>query len=407
MPEIILHHYDISPFAELARVALGHKQLAWRSVIIPSMMPKPDLVELTGGYARTPVLQIDAEIYCDTAAILDALEALQPAPSLYPAPLGNLHRMIAGWTGAGQFGAHVGAAMRNIPEGALAPGFAADRKKRFVGFDFDMMPVVAPHLETQVMANADWLEALLADGRAFVGGDAPGHGDLGLYMNIWFLIAMPFAKPFADDLFKRPALAAWFERIRAIGHGTVTESDAEEAIAIAAASTPADIAGPVEAGQSVGQMVKIKTEHSGDDAVEGELLRCGTGGIAIRRKSDRAGLLNITNITVTVAITPKLITPLPSAQVRAFAGRGSCRCGLPFQRASLSIPRVGQRSRPCAARQSPPLRQNPVPETASTVQPVPVQAQPGQHDHPFPRSTRACLTMPNPPPASQGVREPD
>jgi glutathione S-transferase len=153
MPEIILHHYETSPFAELVRVALGVKQMHWRSVIIPTMMPKPDLVELTGGYARTPVLQIDAEMYCDTAAIIDALEALQPTPSFYPAPLGSLHRMIAGWTGAAQFGAHVGAAMRNIPPGVLGPGFAEDRKKRFVGFDFDMMPVFAPHLETQVTTD--------------------------------------------------------------------------------------------------------------------------------------------------------------------------------------------------------------------------------------------------------------
>jgi glutathione S-transferase len=293
MPQIILHHYETSPFAELVRVALGMKQLSWRSVIIPNMMPKPDLVELTGGYARTPVLQVDAEIYCDTAAILDALEALQPTPTFYPAPLGNLHRMIAGWTGAGQFGAHVGAAMRNIPPDVLAPGFAEDRKKRFVGFDFDMMPVVAPHLETQVTVAADWLQETLSDGRAYIGGDAPGHGDLGLYMNLWFLVAMPFAKDFADSIFARPALAAWFERIRAIGHGNVIESSAEEAIDIAAANTPADISGAVEAGQSVGQPVKIKTETSGDDPVKGTLLRCGSDGITVRRNGERAGPLNI------------------------------------------------------------------------------------------------------------------
>jgi glutathione S-transferase len=293
MPEIILHHYETSPFAELARVALGMKQLSWRSVIIPSMMPKPDLVELTGGYARTPVLQIDSEIYCDSAAILDVLESLKPEPSFYPAPLGNLHRMIAGWTGGGQFGAHVGAAMRNIPAGVLAPGFAEDRKRRFVGFDFDMMPLVAPHLETQVTVAADWLESVLADGRAFIGGDAPGHGDLGLYMNLWFLTAMPFAQPFADSIFARTGLSAWFERIRSLGHGNATESSAEEAIAIAAASAPADISGPVETGQSVEQAVKIQTETSGDEPVAGQLLCCNSGGISIRRTSERAGPLNI------------------------------------------------------------------------------------------------------------------
>jgi glutathione S-transferase len=249
MPEIILHHYETSPFAELVRVALGVKQLRWHSVIIPNMMPKPDLVELTGGYARTPVLQVDAEIYCDTAAILDALEVLKPEPTFYPAPLGSVHRMVAGWAGAGQFGAHVGAAMRNIPPGVLAPGFAEDRKRRFVGFDFDKMPMVAPHLETQVTVSADWIEEALSDGRGFIGGDAPGHGDLALYSNLWFLVAMPFAKPFADGVFARAKLAAWFERVRAFGHGDLVASDADAAIAIAAASTPADISGLVEAGK--------------------------------------------------------------------------------------------------------------------------------------------------------------
>lgn len=186
MTDIVLHHYPTSPFAELARTALGLKGLAWRSVEIPMMLPKPDLVELTGGYARTPVLQIGAEIYCDTAAILDALEVLHPEPSFYPAPLGAAHRMIAGWAGAGQFAAHVGAAFKNAPADALPPGFAEDRKKRFVGFDFDAMPKFAPHLETQVLASAGWIEALLADGRSFVGGEAAGHGDLALYSNLGF-----------------------------------------------------------------------------------------------------------------------------------------------------------------------------------------------------------------------------
>jgi len=293
MPEIVLHHYETSPFAEMVRVALGLKGLRWRSVIIPNMMPKPDLVELTGGYARTPVLQIDADIYCDTAAILDALERHQPQPSFYPAPLGDLHRMVAGWTGAGQFGAHVGAAMRNIPADVLGPGFAEDRKRRFVGFDFNKMPLVAPHLETQVTVAADWLESVLKDGRAFIGGDAPGHGDLGLYMNLWFLVVMPFAKPFADGIFARPALMAWFERVRAIGHGDAVPTGAQEAIEIAKACAPADISGPVEAGQSVGQMVRIQTENSGDDPVEGTLLSCGSQGIVIRRESAKAGPLNV------------------------------------------------------------------------------------------------------------------
>ncbi|RZI55153.1 MAG: glutathione S-transferase family protein, partial [Pseudomonas sp.] len=69
MSELILHHYPTSLFAEKARLMLGFKGLSWRSVNIPSIMPKPDLMPLTGGYRKTPVLQVGADIYCDTALI--------------------------------------------------------------------------------------------------------------------------------------------------------------------------------------------------------------------------------------------------------------------------------------------------------------------------------------------------
>ena len=69
MDTLILHHYPASPFAEKIRRVLAFKQLAYRSVIIPDVMPKPDVLALTGGYRRTPILQIGADIYCDTALI--------------------------------------------------------------------------------------------------------------------------------------------------------------------------------------------------------------------------------------------------------------------------------------------------------------------------------------------------
>src|SRR6185369_1531695 len=74
MAELILHHYDISPYAEKVRLIMGLKRLAWRSVQIPVVMPKPDLTALTGGYRLTPVLQIGADIYCDTRTIARRLE---------------------------------------------------------------------------------------------------------------------------------------------------------------------------------------------------------------------------------------------------------------------------------------------------------------------------------------------
>src|SRR5690348_5560498 len=95
--ELILHHYDFSNYAEKARLALGYKQLAWRGVTIPPVAPKPDLTLLTGGYRRTPVLQIGADIFCDTKLILRELERRKPQPTLYPEGLTAQAGMIAYW----------------------------------------------------------------------------------------------------------------------------------------------------------------------------------------------------------------------------------------------------------------------------------------------------------------------
>jgi len=84
MQQLILHHYPMSPFAEKIRLILGYKGLRWSSVLIPNIMPKPDVTALTGGYRKTPILQIGADIYCDTALIADVIEERHPQPTLYP-----------------------------------------------------------------------------------------------------------------------------------------------------------------------------------------------------------------------------------------------------------------------------------------------------------------------------------
>ena len=52
------------------RALLGVKGLSWRSVIQPTIMPKPDLIPLTGGYRRIPVMRIGADVFCDGQVIM-------------------------------------------------------------------------------------------------------------------------------------------------------------------------------------------------------------------------------------------------------------------------------------------------------------------------------------------------
>ena len=130
-----------SPFSEKIRLALGFKQLACKSVIVPSIAPKPDVVALTGGYRRTPFLQIGADIYCDTALICDVLEHVQPEPVLYPPALKGAVRVFAQWADSTLFWTAMaynlqprGAAelFANLPP-AAAQAFGADRKAMSAG----------------------------------------------------------------------------------------------------------------------------------------------------------------------------------------------------------------------------------------------------------------------------------
>lgn len=284
---IILHHYPTSPWAEVIRLALGLKALSWGSVTIPVMLPKPRLTPLTGGYARTPVLQIGADIYCDTAAILDAIEQAHPAPSLYPAPMGQTHRLLAAQAQGATFFAAVGAAMGELPAKGME-AFWADREKRF-GMKPEGLRAAAPHLVTQFAAHLALLEAALSDGRAFLGGAAAGHADLAHYQLLWFQGART-----GGDLSHltgaRPHLGAWTARVAAIGHGTPAELDPEDAIAAARAATPT-IRGMVDpaTGMQAGQRVAVSQEGCQDQAVEGRLAVLTDRRVSVLRTDLEAG----------------------------------------------------------------------------------------------------------------------
>jgi glutathione S-transferase len=213
---IILHHYDISPYSEKVRLGLGLKGLAWASVEIPVIMPKPDLTALTGGYRKTPVLQIGADIYCDSQLIMRELERRHPSPSFYTAGRGAADA-LAWWAEKTMFSPAVGIAFAKWPD-ALPDGFLEDRAK-FSGRNIDPAAMMAalPYLFDQLRAHLHWLDQMMADGRSFLQGAAAGLADLAAYHPIWFL-QRNFG-PAAAPLGGFPRLLSWAERVAAIGHG--------------------------------------------------------------------------------------------------------------------------------------------------------------------------------------------
>ena len=283
--DLVLHHYPNSPWAEVVRLALGLKGATYGSVEIPSVSPKPDLTALTGGYERTPVLQIGADIHCDTVAICAALEERVEGPTLYPAPLGRAGLLMALWAGGPTFASAVGSALGPIAD-HIPDAFFADRQARF-GLDKNRLKAGAAHMDTQLRAAVAAIGGALADGRAFVGGDGPGHADLALYMLVWFQRMRGLTPDAFGEL-----VAGWAARVAAIGHGQPEAWTAERAIALAAERRP--VGGhSVEGDWSAGQPVRVKTDTPDPATVEGALVGLTPSTIVVERTDARAGLVHV------------------------------------------------------------------------------------------------------------------
>lgn len=297
---IILHEYPASPFAEKIRLALKLKNLAYCRVEQPSIMPKPDLVELTGGYRRIPVLQIGADIYCDTAIILRELEARYPLVALKLPGHEGLAQMVAGWTDGRWFQASVAVIFGEI--GKVVPeSFIADRE-RMSGrpFDISAMERAAPMMRDQWRARLMLLEERLAGGRGAGGGlylvsTKPGLVDVHAYMNVWW---MKQAVPgFAEACFESaPLTRAWYDRLCQV-EGQIPETIAPDAaIAIARDAAPRLVAATTRnepQGFAPGERVAVAPDDYGQDWVEGELVHADSQRIILRRHSERAETLHV------------------------------------------------------------------------------------------------------------------
>ena len=265
---------------------MGLKGLSWRSVQIPIVMPKPDLTALTGGYRLTPVLQLGADVYCDTRAIAEALETLAPEPTLYPEGQPAVTRGISTWVE----GLFMDVIVLHMARGVFPKEFVDDRQGMIPGgFDPKAAGVLVPAKRDQIRARLDLLERQLGAGHPFLLGASPCLADVSAYHPLWALRADPelagLLEPFA-------ALQAWMDRVAEIGHGQRRELESAEAVEIARAATPAtpvrEDAGDPN-GRKPGDRVRVMPEAYGNCPVEGELVFSDAQSLAIRRRDERAG----------------------------------------------------------------------------------------------------------------------
>ena len=294
MSDLILHHYPMSPFAEKVRLILGFKQLPWRSVLIPPVMPKPDVVALTGGYRKTPVLQVGADIYCDTALIARLLEARQPTPCLYPANL-PLAPLLAQWADAHMFPSAVCWALQpaGAPAilGSLPPevlqAFPADR----AAMRGNLPRLTLPDGTAQLKAQLAALNAQLAQSGPWLLGAAPCIADFSVGHCLWFV---HLAQPVAYLLDGYPAVRAWLDRLLAIGHFESELMSSADAITVAVSATghaPSAVA--ADLGFEPGQDITVAAIDYGSDPVAGSLVGLSADEVVVRRQDPRGGTVHV------------------------------------------------------------------------------------------------------------------
>ena len=287
----IFHHYKESPYAEKIRTLLGHKQLHWCSVNVPRMAPKPDLTALTAGYRKVPVLQVGADVFCDTRLIAQEIETLAPAPALNVTP-GSLSPVLESWVDQHLFGRVVAFTFGSLAD-VLPDDLLADRAAlRGAPLQREVLKAAVPLASQELHAQMAWLEHGLND-RPFFNGSHPACGDFTLYATLWFAANGRF------DFSAYPRLSGWMQLMKAFGHGQSTPMSAAEALEEARTSAPRAVPDSVDeclkaCGLRIGQTVRIAPELLGHGTdVVGELVALSHERTVVRHQHVQCGTVHV------------------------------------------------------------------------------------------------------------------
>ena len=286
MSALILHHYALSPFSEKIRRLFAYKQLPWAAVEQPLMAPKPDLVPLTGGYRRIPVLQIGADVYCDTALIARVIEEQHPAPPVLPAALAGSIALIEDWADNRLFHQVVPPVVVELLP-ALPPEFLVDRAAMTGGFSRATLEAAAPHAETQIAQSLIHLESQLTHAPWLLGA-AFTVADAACYHCLWFMQNSP---RLFEEVKKRPALHDWFSRIAAMSGDRPETLTNAQALDLARDARPQDVGRGVCADPVLraGQEIEIIADDYGQEITRGRLVQLTPDRVTVTREDPRVG----------------------------------------------------------------------------------------------------------------------
>jgi len=252
---------------------------------------------LTGGYRRTPVLQIGADIYCDTSLICNVLEQLQPQPSLYGSHAKGLVRSVAQWADNIVFPTAMG---YNFQPAGAAHVFASTDPEVVKVFAADRQAMRGGALRMPAAdatgAYKNYLRRVssMLEGHDFVLGAQPTLADFSIYHSVWFtVVKVPLLAGILDTT---PLVKAWVARMQAFGHGDSSELSAAGALKVAHDATPLDVSQEVfqdEHSIPLGTPVVVHAESFGTEPTQGELVAATRTRYSLRRHDARSGTVHV------------------------------------------------------------------------------------------------------------------
>lgn len=302
MTDLYLHHYPASLFSEKVRSLLGYLELPWNSVLINNIMPRPNLMELSGGYRKTPIMQDGANVICDTKLICFHLAARAGNTSLYKP--GFAATRFAEWCDSTLFRTVVALCFAPKATAVIAEqlgsadmnAFIADRAKLTDGAA--MTTLSAELAEASFVHYLRELEDSLAGeskGR-FLFGDTPSIADFSLYHCLWFAAQNPVVASLFDGFDRvKEYIQPFIEWGQIEGTPATSETALERGTQAEPELFPYGEHLPlVGAGEgiSMGDMVTVTPDDYGKVPVVGELLHVSDIVIVVRRTDPVAGAIN-------------------------------------------------------------------------------------------------------------------
>lgn len=292
---MILHHYEMSPFAEKIRLLFGRQQMHWQSVLSPEQPPRPNVDPLSGGYRRIPIAQIGADIFCDTFIIAQEIARMTDAPDLDPEQAtGDVAKIMTVAEGEVFFAAIAGVPPATLL-GTMLRQFGLFGTLKFA-FDRVRMMQDATVKPAQGASARRVLDNFLEDleqrlvAADFLVGSSPSIADFCAYHPLWLHVSIT-GRPL-DDRFA--SVRRWYDRIASIGHGRREELKPADAFAAARSAEPRALPAVVgEPDARIGTRVSVAPTDYGTVPVTGTLAALTPSRCIVTRNTAEFGTLHV------------------------------------------------------------------------------------------------------------------